>query len=148
MEYHTSLSDDELHEFKEAFSILDRSGTGKITIKDISEFLSSLGQINPTNEEILELVKDVDIEKKGSIDFPQFLQLMEINTNKDKQKEINQAWNVFQLQSTNNVITVEKMQSVLEKLGESLTNEQVRDMINEIEQNTKGELTFSGLLKL
>ena len=151
MEYHTSLSDEELHQFKEAFSILDRSGTGKITIQQISDFLQSLGQINPTLDEIRELIKDVDIEKKGAIDFPQFLQLMEINSrNKSndassKQKEVNQAWKMFDLPSTSEVITVEKMQSVLDKLGESLTKDQVKAMIDEIEQNTKGELTFEGI---
>lgn len=149
MDFHTNLTDDELQEFKEAFSILDRAGKGKITAQELRDFLSSLGQIDPTIEEITELIKDVDKENKGAIDFPQFLQLMEMNSKgSDKDKQASQAFKMFETQSTDDAISVEKMQSVLEKLGETLTAEEIKDMIDEIEQNDKGQLTFNGFKRM
>ena len=63
MDFETNLNDTEIQEFKEAFSILDKNGKGRITISELSDFLRSLGEIDPTDDEIKELIK-VDIEQK------------------------------------------------------------------------------------
>ena len=145
MDFQTSLSDQELQEFKEAFSILDRSGKGKISIAELGDFLRSLGQIDPTDEEIKELISKVDVEKKGAIDFPQFLKLMELN-NIDSNKETNSAFKLFK--SSNNGISADEMQKVLQNLGENLSKQEIIDMINEIEQNNSGVLSFEGFRKM
>ena len=145
MDFQTNLSDQELQVFKEAFSILDKSGKGRITISELGDFLRSLGEIDPTDDEIKQLIKDVDIEKKGAIDYPQFLKLMELNT-MDSSKEVNSAFKLFN--GNNNTISVDDMQKVLAKLGENLSKEEIRDMINEIEQNNSGVLTFKGFRKM
>eukprot|EP01084_Bolivina_argentea_P085076 153789_1 len=145
MDFHTSLSDQELQEFKEAFSILDKSGKGKITVSELGDFLRCLGQIDPTDSEIKELIKKVDVERKGAIDFPQFLKLMELNT-MDSNKEVNSAFKLFH--SSNNTISVDNMQKVLQQLGENLSKNEIRDMINEIEQNNSGVLSFEGFRKM
>ena len=145
MEFQTNLSDQELQEFKEAFSILDKHGKGRITISELGDFLRSLGQIDPTDAEIKELIKKVDVERKGAIDFPQFLKLMELNT-MDSNKEVNSAFKLFN--GSNNTISADDMQTVLQKLGENLSKDEIKDMINEIEQNNSGVLTFEGFRKM
>eukprot|EP01083_Nonionella_stella_P075643 205688_1 len=145
MDFETSLTDQEIQEFKEAFAILDKHGKGKITISELGDFLRSLGQIDPTDSEIAELIKKVDVERKGAIDFPQFLKLMEMNT-MDSNKEVSSAFKLFN--SSQNTISVDEMQSVLQRLGENLSKEEIRDMINEIEQNNSGVLSFEGFRKM
>ena len=149
MDFETNLSDQQLQEFKEAFSILDKNGKGKITIAELGDFLRSLGQIDPSDDEIKQLIKDVDIEKKGAIDFPQFLKLMELNSI-DSDKETNYAFKLFNnsSSSSNGTISANEMQAVLQKLGENLTIDEIKDMMNEIEQNNHGVLTFDGFRKM
>lgn len=69
-------------------------GSGKITIAQLGEFLRSLGQIDPTEEELKELIDSVDSEKKGAIDFPQFLKLMEANAG-DSDREVKTAHKIL-----------------------------------------------------
>ena len=146
MAMRSNLSDQELQQFKEAFSILDKSGKGRITIKELGDFLRSLGQIDPSDNEIAELIKKVDVERKGAIDFPQFLKLMEMNK-MDSSKEAHAAFNLFD-SDHNNQISVDEMQKVLQSLGENLSKTEIKDMIKEIEQNNSGILSFDGFLKM
>mmetsp|Transcript_59918 Transcript_59918/g.95216 ORF Transcript_59918/g.95216 Transcript_59918/m.95216 type:complete len:153 (-) Transcript_59918:19-477(-) len=145
MDFQTTLSDQELQEFKEAFSILDKSGKGRISISELRDFIRSLGQIDPTEDEVQTLIAKVDIEKKGSIDFPQFLKLMEMNA-MDADKEVSKAFQLFESQDKS--ISVDQMQNVLQRLGENLSKEEIQDMINEIEQNNSGVLSFDGFRKM
>ena len=47
-------------------------GDGTISAHEIGSFLRSLGQ-NPTPEELEDIVNEVDVDKSGTIDFPEFL---------------------------------------------------------------------------
>ncbi len=47
-------------------------GDGTISAHEIGAFLRSLGQ-NPTPEELDDIVNEVDVDKSGTIDFPEFL---------------------------------------------------------------------------
>ena len=145
MDFQTNLSDHEQKEFKAAFAILDKSGDGTITISELRDFLKSLGEVDPTEDEIKELIETVDIEQKGAINFPQFLKLMEINA-LDSNKEVKSAFELFKTE--NNAISVDEMHKVLAQLGETLTRQELKDLINEIEQNKSGVLSFEGLSKL
>ncbi len=46
------LSEQQIAEFKEAFSLFDKDGDGTITTKELGTVMKSLGQ-NPTESELL-----------------------------------------------------------------------------------------------
>ena len=45
------LTEEQITEFKDAFSLFDKDGDGTITAKDLGTVIKSLGQ-NPTEEEL------------------------------------------------------------------------------------------------
>jgi len=55
-------------EFKEAFNEFDKDGSGTISTKELLSVMRSMGQ-NPTEDELLALVMEVDINGDGTIDF-------------------------------------------------------------------------------
>ncbi|ELR21018.1 calmodulin, putative, partial [Acanthamoeba castellanii str. Neff] len=63
------LSEEQIAEFKEAFSLFDRDGDGKITSKELGTVMRSLGA-NPTEAELKEMIKEIDTDNNGTIDFP------------------------------------------------------------------------------
>ncbi len=63
------LSEEQIAEFKEAFSLFDKDGDGKITSKELGTVMRSLGA-NPTEAELKEMIKEVDTDGNGTIDFP------------------------------------------------------------------------------
>lgn len=48
---------------------------GCITTKELGTVMRSLGQ-NPTEAELQDMINEVDADQNGTIDFPEFLNLM------------------------------------------------------------------------
>ncbi|KAF8407552.1 hypothetical protein HHK36_006686 [Tetracentron sinense] len=69
------LTEEQISEFKEAFSLFDKDGDGCITTKELGTVMRSLGQ-NPTEAELQDMISEVDADQNGTIDFPEFLNLM------------------------------------------------------------------------
>jgi len=69
------LTEEQIAEFKEAFSLFDKDGDGTITTKELGTVMRSLGQ-NPTEAELQDMINEVDADGNGTIDFPEFCTLM------------------------------------------------------------------------
>ncbi|KAF6350898.1 calmodulin 1 [Rhinolophus ferrumequinum] len=54
------LTEEQIAEFKEAFSLFDKDGDGTITTKELGTVMRSLGQ-NPTEAELQDMINEVDI---------------------------------------------------------------------------------------
>ena len=53
------LTEEQIAEFKEAFSLFDKDGDGTITTKELGTVMRSLGQ-NPTEAELQDMVNEVE----------------------------------------------------------------------------------------
>uniref|UniRef100_A0A8C6QKP7 EF-hand domain-containing protein n=1 Tax=Nannospalax galili TaxID=1026970 RepID=A0A8C6QKP7_NANGA len=56
------LTEEQIEEFKVAFSIFDKDGDGTITTKELGIVLKSLGQ-NPTEAELQDMIDEVDWDR-------------------------------------------------------------------------------------
>ncbi|KAL6066084.1 hypothetical protein STEG23_035406 [Scotinomys teguina] len=89
------LTEEQIAEFKEAFSLFDKDGDGTITTKELGTVMRSLGQ-NPTEAELQDMINEVDADGNGTIDFPEFLTMMARKMkDTDSEEEIREAFRVF-----------------------------------------------------
>jgi len=72
----SSLSSEQIQEFKEAFSLFDKDGDGTISTKELGTVMRALGQ-SPTESELNDMINEVDSDQSGSIEFDEFIALME-----------------------------------------------------------------------
>ena len=69
------------------FIIYFQDGSGTISTKELLQVMRSIGQ-NPTEDEILELVMESDLNGDGTIDFQEFLEMMKRKSSETDQTEV------------------------------------------------------------
>ncbi|MQM05760.1 hypothetical protein Taro_038566 [Colocasia esculenta] len=106
------------------------SPPGCITTKELGTVMRSLGQ-NPTEAELQDMINEVDADGNGTIDFPEFLNLMARKMkDTDSEEELKEAFRVFD-KDQNGFISAAELRHVMTNLGEKLTDEEVDEMIRE-----------------
>eukprot|EP00918_Siedleckia_nematoides_P002295 GHVU01005218.1.p3 GENE.GHVU01005218.1~~GHVU01005218.1.p3 ORF type:complete len:129 (+),score=22.57 GHVU01005218.1:178-564(+) len=89
------LNEEQIAEFKEAFSLFDKDSDGTITTKELGTVMRSLGQ-NPTEAELQDMINEVDVDGNGTIEFVEFLNLMAKKMkDNDTEEELIEAFKVF-----------------------------------------------------
>merc|ERR1712172_185172 len=135
------LTEEQIAEFKEAFSLFDKDGDGTITTKELGTVMRSLGQ-NPTEAELLDMINEVDADGNGTIDFPEFLTMMARKMkDTDSEDEIKEAFKVFD-KDGNGFISATELRHVMTNLGEKLTDEEVDEMIREADIDGDGQINY------
>eukprot|EP01121_Diplochlamys_sp_Union-15-3_P010048 TRINITY_DN2777_c0_g1_i1.p1 TRINITY_DN2777_c0_g1~~TRINITY_DN2777_c0_g1_i1.p1 ORF type:complete len:150 (+),score=46.84 TRINITY_DN2777_c0_g1_i1:53-502(+) len=141
------LTEEQIAEFKEAFSLFDKDGDGAITTKELGTVMRSLGQ-NPTEADLEEMIKEVDQDKSGTIDFPEFLTMMAKQMkNEDTEEEIREAFKVFD-KDGNGFISAAELRHVMTNLGEKLSEEEVDEMIKEADVDNDGQINYEEFVKM
>jgi Ca2+-binding EF-hand superfamily protein len=69
------LNDDQVAEIRKAFNVCDVDGSGTIERGELAKVISELGE-NPSEEELMELLEDLDADGNGTIDWNEFLNTM------------------------------------------------------------------------
>ena len=74
------LTQDEIDGCRDAFLAFDKDRSGAIDVWELRQVLEAMGQ-KPTEEELFQMISEVDENNSGSIDFGEFIKVIE------KQKE-------------------------------------------------------------
>nr|AFC41204.1 TP-D3cpv [Binary expression vector TP-D3cpv] len=144
---HDQLTEEQIAEFKEAFSLLDKDGDGTITTKELGTALRSLGQ-NPTEAELQDMINEVDADGNGTIYFPEFLTMMARKMkDTDSEEEIREAFRVFD-KDGNGYISAAELRHVMTNLGEKLTDEEVDEMIREADIDGDGQVNYEEFVQM
>ena len=141
------LSEQQIAEFKEAFSLFDKDNDGKITTKELGTVMRSLGQ-NPSESELTDMINEVDVDSDGTIDFPEFLTMMARKMkDTDSEAEIAEAFKVFD-RNGDGKISAAELRHVLTSIGEKLSDADVDQMIREADTNNDGEIDIKEFTQL
>lgn len=141
------LSPQQLEELKEAFAIYDLDGDGTITTRELGSVMRALG-LNPTEAEILNFIKEADMDNSGTINFEEFAVLMSDKMKDiDSEEDIIAAFKVFDLDNKG-YITQHELRHVMTNLGEKLTDEEVADMMREADADGDGKINYEDFVKI
>ncbi|CAL9174352.1 unnamed protein product [Musa hybrid cultivar] len=120
---------------------------GCITTKELGTVMRSLGQ-NPTEAELQDMINEVDADGNGTIDFPEFLNLMARKMkDTDSEEELKEAFRVFD-KDQNGFISAAELRHVMTNLGEKLTDEEVDEMIREADVDGDGQINYEEFVKI
>mmetsp|Transcript_24453 Transcript_24453/g.49553 ORF Transcript_24453/g.49553 Transcript_24453/m.49553 type:complete len:201 (-) Transcript_24453:403-1005(-) len=172
------LTEEQKEEIREAFDLFDTDGSGNqllIKIKSILCFLINaiqnifatwnfafLGTIDakelkvamralgfePSKEEIRKLISQIDKDGSGTVDFNEFLGMMKTKMGeRDSREEILKAFSLFDDDETGK-ISFRNLKRVAMELGESITDEELQEMIDEADRDGDGEVSQDEFIRI
>lgn len=134
------LSEDQKAEIREAFDLFDTDNNGGIDYHELKVCLRALG-FDVTKDQVRKLMTEHDIEEKGEINFEAFTVIMaEKFAERNEDDEIMKAFQLFD-EEGKGTISIKNMRKVARELGESLSEEELRAMLDEFSSAGDGEVT-------
>ncbi|XP_042464040.1 calmodulin-like [Zingiber officinale] len=142
------LSEEQITEFQEAFCLFDRDGDGRITLEELGAVIKSLGQ-SPSEEELREMIQEIDADGNGTIEFGEFLNLMakKAKETTNVEEELKEAFKVFD-RDQNGFISASELRNVMISLGETLSDEEVEQMIREADLDGDGQVNYEEFVRM
>jgi Ca2+-binding EF-hand superfamily protein len=130
---------------KEAFALFDCDRDGEITVKELGKVMKTHG-FHPTEEELQDMIRNVDTNANGAIDFNEFIEMM-IKRDSRIEDDVAHAFKVFD-RDGDGLISEEELRLTMNNLGEPLTEEEVKSMIAEADLDGDGKINFQEFSRL
>merc|ERR1711892_658152 len=125
---------------KEAFKLFDCDRDGEITVEELGKVMRTHG-FDPTEEELTDMIRNMDTNANGAIDFNEFIDMM-IKRGACIEDDVAHAFKVFD-RDGDGLITAEELRLTMNNLGEPLTEAEVKAMIAEADLDGDGKINYS-----
>merc|ERR1712182_132668 len=141
----TELSDEQKVEVKEAFELFDTDGSGSIATGELKMGMKALG-FEPKPGEIEKLIHSVDDDGDGEMDYDDFERMMERKIlDKDQKDDLLRAFSLMDDDQTGK-ISLKNLKRVAKELGETMTEDDLLEVIAESDKDGDGELCVEEFL--
>jgi len=143
----TELTEEQRQEIKEAFDLFDTDGSGSIDSKELKVAMRALG-FEPRKEEVKRMINEMDKDGSGTIEYPEFEEMMASKmAERDPREEILKAFKLFDDDNTGK-ISFKNLKRVARELGETMTDEELMEMIEEADRDGDGEISQEEFLRI
>jgi len=106
-----------------------------------------MGQ-NPTEDEVLNLVIEYDVNGDGTIDFDEFMEMMKKQAeHQDNSAELKEAFKIFD-RDGNGYIDAEELKKVVTQYGARLSLEEAEELLNEADLDGDGKLDYNEFVQM
>ncbi|CCE82634.1 Piso0_002368 [Millerozyma farinosa CBS 7064] len=135
------LLNEQKQEIREAFSLFDMNNDGCLDYHELKVAFRALG-FDLSKREVLDIIHEYDTDDRNLITYENFFQAVgERIVNRDPLEEIHRAFKLFDDDNTGR-ISLRNLRRVAKELGESLTDDELRAMIDEFDLDEDGESMY------
>ncbi|XP_008267062.1 calmodulin-like protein 4 isoform X2 [Oryctolagus cuniculus] len=140
------LSQDQINEYKECFSLYDKQQRGKMKAADLLVAMRCLGA-SPTPGEAQRHLQTHGIGRDGELEFSTFLTMMHTQIKQeDPKKEILLALLMADKEKKGYIMASE-LRSKLTTLGEKLTHREVDELFKEADIEPNGQVKYDEFIR-
>merc|ERR1712070_322268 len=137
----------EIDEINEAFSLFDADNSGMIDGTELKSAMEALG-FKPKRDEIKKMLADIDKDGNGTIEAGEFMELMTAKySDKDAKDDMIKAFGLFDDDSTGK-ISMKNLKRVAQELGESLSEDELKEMLTMGDTDGDGEVNQDEFIKI
>lgn len=128
-------------ELRQVFCYFDGDGDGKISASELRAYFGSIGEHMP-HEEAQAVIEDLDSDGDNLLDFQDFLKLMKRDGNGDDE-DLKKTFEMFEMEKGSGRITPRSLQRMLQRLGDTKSQDECEAMIRVYDTDGNGELDFN-----
>ena len=145
------VPEDKIAEYKEAFDLFDKDGSGSIDVGEIVKIMKNFGYPMKKSE-AQKLVAEIDNNGDGELDFEEFVTLMEKQTtyvDETDEDLVLKAFKAFD-RDLDGKITNQEFEYILTKMGkpgDKLTEDELNYLFNESKLDKNGILNYHDFMK-
>ena len=137
------LTEEQKREIKEAYSTFGETG---IEVDELKSAMQALG-FDANNPDVQKILDKLDKHKKP-LTFEEYMDIMiDKNENKDPDEEIRKAFKVLCEEGTDK-ITLKSLSKICADLGEKISDDELREMINEANKEQEDEVSEEDFIKI
>merc|ERR1711913_251966 len=141
----TGLENDEIKCLKTCFDLFDSKKQDFLSADDLDEILRAMG-FRPSKEELQEILKEIDEDGSGEIEFGEFCQLcatflVEDPPLEEMKKELKDAFKLYDREGQG-FITNDTLREIITELLAPLTEEEVEGILDELDEDGSGSMDF------
>ena len=135
--------DEDKAEAQETFNFFDKDHDGKISLDEFRNVVMLLCD-TATDEQITEMLKEVDLNGDGEIDFEEFYAAVKKESTPEG---IEEAFVHFD-KNKDGFISAEELRRTMEQMGERVSKEEIDAIIEKADLNGDGKISIEEFLKL
>jgi len=135
----TKISDEVLSDYRDCFSLFDKTGENKIAFYEVGECLRAIG-LNPTNSEVQKVLNHPSKDEMNNklVSFEEFIPMLsqvQRQAVKNSTSSMADGLKVFDNEG-NGTVSAYELRHVLTTLGEKLSEEEVEQLfVGQEDQN-------------
>ncbi|KAI9329081.1 putative calmodulin [Obelidium mucronatum] len=135
------MSVDQIEYYKEAYNLFDADHNGSIDVYEL----------DPTDEEVRNMIASVDVDNTGTIDFDEFMIMMEDFRGETRlhytPEKLEEAFKAMDFDG-NGFISAADLIAVVKGHGDELSEKEALEMIREGDVDGDGQINFDDFCKL
>mmetsp|Transcript_36512 Transcript_36512/g.91859 ORF Transcript_36512/g.91859 Transcript_36512/m.91859 type:complete len:169 (+) Transcript_36512:242-748(+) len=143
---HPHLTLEELREFKELFNLVDEDKGGSISPHELGSLMETLG-LKPNQEELDAMIREIDEDGNGEIDFDEFVQVMSRKVQPTyTPEEVKSAFKVFEAANAGlpqGHVKTSALERALTTYGtDKLSLEEAQDLLSQVDPENSGVINY------
>jgi centrin-1 len=141
------MAEEPTREVRDAFNMFDADGDGVINRVDLKVALNTLG-FEFTDAEIARFIAEMDPDGTGVISFPNFSELIHAQmAERETVSDLRSAFDLLDEDRTGK-ISFKNLKSIAQELGETLTDQELKEMIGAADPDKDGEISYDEFVAL
>ncbi|XP_074650567.1 uncharacterized protein LOC141905559 [Tubulanus polymorphus] len=142
------LSKEKIAEIKKVFEANDGDKDGRIELEEMATAMRTMQQ-SPTEQQLKEMFLEMDTENVGSIDFEDFVSIMQRYSKdyNDNEKDLLDAFQVMDKMGRG-FLNAAQFREMMVTMGDTLTESEADELLKELTIDKEGQISYEEFIGL